>query len=51
MQALTVMPGRAGSARLDEVAAPPDSDGTILARTLALGICGTDREIAAGGYG
>jgi len=51
MQALTVIPGRADSARIEEVASPPESDGAILARTLALGICGTDHEIAAGRYG
>jgi threonine dehydrogenase-like Zn-dependent dehydrogenase len=51
MQALTVIPGKAGSARVEDVAAPSPADGTILARTLALGICGTDREIAEGAYG
>ena len=51
MQALTVIPGQAGSARVEEVAAPLPSDGAILARTLALGVCGTDREIAVGAYG
>src|SRR5262249_25035055 len=30
---------------------PPPSDGAILVRTLALGVCGTDREIIAGEYG
>ena len=33
------------------MAAPPGSDGTVLVRALALGICGTDREIIAGHYG
>lgn len=51
MRAITVLPGVANSARLDEVPAPPPSDGTILVRTLALGVCGTDREIIAGEYG
>jgi threonine dehydrogenase-like Zn-dependent dehydrogenase len=51
MRALTVLPGVANSARLDEVPEPPLSDGTILARTLALGVCGTDREIVSGEYG
>ena len=51
MRAITVSPGVANSARLDEVPAPPLSDGPILVRTLALGVCGTDREIVAGAYG
>ena len=41
----------ANSARLDDVPAPPLSDGAILVRTLALGVCATDREIVAGEYG
>jgi threonine dehydrogenase-like Zn-dependent dehydrogenase len=51
MRAITVSPGVANSARLENVAAPPLSDGSILVRTLALGVCGTDREIVAGEYG
>jgi threonine dehydrogenase-like Zn-dependent dehydrogenase len=30
---------------------PPASDGAVLVRTLALGVCGTDREIVSGAYG
>jgi glucose 1-dehydrogenase len=51
MRALTVCPGGANSARLDDVPDPPVSDGAVLVRTLALGVCGTDREIVAGEYG
>jgi threonine dehydrogenase-like Zn-dependent dehydrogenase len=51
MRAITVTPGIANSARLDDVPPPPPSDGAILVRTLALGVCGTDREIIAGEYG
>ncbi len=51
MRALTVEPGRPNSIRLDEVPPPPQSDGDVLVRALALGICGTDREIIAGDYG
>jgi threonine dehydrogenase-like Zn-dependent dehydrogenase len=51
MRALTVAPGQAHSIRLEEVAPPPESDGAILVRALALGICGTDREIISGDYG
>ena len=51
MRALTVAPGIANSARLDEVSEPPISDGSVLVRTLALGVCGTDHEIVSGHYG
>jgi threonine dehydrogenase-like Zn-dependent dehydrogenase len=51
LRAITVVPGLAESIRLDEIAEAPLSDGPILARTLALGICGTDREIVAGVHG
>jgi len=51
MRAITVTPGVANSARLDEMLPPPAGDGTILVRNLALGVCGTDREIIAGEYG
>jgi glucose 1-dehydrogenase len=51
MRALTVAPNVANSARVDEVAEPPLSDGAVLVRTLALGVCGTDREIVSGVYG
>jgi glucose 1-dehydrogenase len=51
MRALTVAPGVANSARLEDVAEPPVSDGSVLVRTLALGVCGTDREIVSGQYG
>src|SRR4051812_44160257 len=51
MRAITVHPGTANSARLDEIGEPPLSDGTILVRTVALGVCGTDREIISGEYG
>jgi glucose 1-dehydrogenase len=51
MRAITVSPGVANSARLEEMPEPPPSDGAVLARTLALGVCGTDREILSGVYG
>jgi glucose 1-dehydrogenase len=51
MRALTVAPGIANSARVDDVPEPPRSDGAVLVRTLALGVCGTDREIVSGSYG
>ncbi len=51
MRAITVEPGRPQTARLEEVAEPPVSDGGLLVQSLALGICGTDREILSGMYG
>jgi threonine dehydrogenase-like Zn-dependent dehydrogenase len=51
LRAITVAPGIAGSARLDDVAEPPSSDGPVLVRTIALGICGTDRDIISGHFG
>jgi glucose 1-dehydrogenase len=51
MRALTVAPGTADSARVEDVPDPPLSDGAVLVKTLALGVCGTDREIVSGQYG
>ncbi|MGO8875520.1 MAG: glucose 1-dehydrogenase [Acidimicrobiales bacterium] len=51
MKAITVLPGTAGSAQLDDFAEPPESDGPVLVDVLAVGICGTDLEISAGAYG
>ena len=51
MRALTVAPGTANSARVEDVPDPPLSDGSVLVETLALGVCGTDREIVSGQYG
>jgi threonine dehydrogenase-like Zn-dependent dehydrogenase len=51
MRALTVAPGIANSARVDDIGDPPLADGAILVRTLAIGVCGTDREIVCGHFG
>ena len=51
MRAITVRPGKANSAQLEEVAEPPLSDGALLIRARALGVCGTDHEIVSGEYG
>ncbi|HVV62663.1 MAG TPA: glucose 1-dehydrogenase [Pseudolabrys sp.] len=51
MRALTVQPGFANSIELIDVPPPPASDGALLVRALALGICGTDHEIISGEYG
>ncbi|TMJ02065.1 MAG: theronine dehydrogenase [Alphaproteobacteria bacterium] len=51
MRAITILPGVANSARLEDVPEPPKDDGAILVDTIALGVCGTDHEIVAGHYG
>ncbi|MBS0247978.1 MAG: glucose 1-dehydrogenase [Proteobacteria bacterium] len=51
MLALTVLPGKPHSINLEDMPLPPVGDGAVLVRALALGICGTDREIIAGDYG
>jgi threonine dehydrogenase-like Zn-dependent dehydrogenase len=51
MRALTVAPGFANSARVEDVPEPPRADGSVVVRSLALGVCGTDREIVSGSYG
>src|SRR5690242_12800403 len=51
MRALTVIPGEANSAAVVDVPEPTPEQGAILARTLAVGVCGTDVEIVSGAYG
>ena len=51
MRALTVLPGVAGSAAVREVPAPVPGPTDLLVDALSVGICGTDRDIAAGQYG
>lgn len=51
MRAITLTPGQAGSAALEEVPDPPREEGALLLEAVALGICGTDDEIVGGEYG
>ncbi len=51
MRALTVVPRQAGSLAVTEVPEPVPAPGELLVDGLAVGVCGTDREIAAGHYG
>ncbi|MDF2746485.1 MAG: tdh 2 [Propionibacteriaceae bacterium] len=51
MKATTVEPGTARSVRLEEVPEPDLALGSVLVETLAVGVCGTDAEIANGAYG
>jgi threonine dehydrogenase-like Zn-dependent dehydrogenase len=51
MKAITVEPKKAGSARLEDVDEPDFRNGSVLVEAVAVGICGTDAEIASGKYG
>lgn len=51
MKAIAIVPGRPETAGVIELPEPPPSDGSVLVRTLLIGICGTDKEIAVDGYG
>jgi threonine dehydrogenase-like Zn-dependent dehydrogenase len=51
MKAVTVAPGVKESVRLEEVPEPDASMGSVVVEALAVGICGTDAEIASGSYG
>jgi glucose 1-dehydrogenase len=51
MKAVTVQPGTTGSVRYEEVPEPEEGAGSVLVETVAVGICGTDVEIASGDYG
>lgn len=51
MRALTIEPGRRGSARLDDVPEPDPAERAVLVEALAVGVCGTDRDLAEGAYG
>lgn len=52
MKALTVEPGRPRSLRLEDVPSPDvDADHDVIVDGVAVGVCGTDREIVAGEYG
>ena len=51
MRAVTVVPLKSGSVDLTDLPEPPESDGPVLVKTLAVGICGTDLEIVNGEYG
>jgi glucose 1-dehydrogenase len=51
MRAITLEPGKRGSLRLEDVKEPAEGEGSLLVRALAVGVCGTDRELAEGLYG
>ena len=51
MKAITVEPKVSGSARLEDVPEPDPRNGSIVVEAIAVGVCGTDVEIAEGKYG
>jgi len=51
MKAITVEPKKPGTARLEDVPGPEVRNGSVLVEALAVGVCGTDVEIADGKYG
>ena len=51
MKAITVEPGKPGTARFEDVPEPDPREGSVLVEAVAVGVCGTDVEIAEGKYG
>jgi len=51
MRAVTIAPRSKGSLRLEEVPEPVRGEREVLVETLAVGVCGTDRELIEGHYG
>ena len=51
MRAVTLRPRQSGSLRLEDLAEPAERPGSLLVQALAVGICGTDRELIDGLYG
>ncbi|WP_127130009.1 glucose 1-dehydrogenase [Georgenia sp. SYP-B2076] len=51
MRALTIIPGQPDSLAVTDVPDPAAGTGDLLVDGVGVGVCGTDREIAAGDYG
>jgi threonine dehydrogenase-like Zn-dependent dehydrogenase len=51
MMAITVTPGSPGREGLAQIDEPEPAEDELLVEMLALGVCGTDREIVEGQYG
>ncbi|MUL41639.1 glucose 1-dehydrogenase [Streptomonospora sp. PA3] len=51
MRAVTVSPDREDPLEVRELPEPEPGPGELLVQGLALGVCGTDREIISGGHG
>jgi glucose 1-dehydrogenase len=51
MNAITVEPKKPGTVRYEDVPEPDAREGSVLVEAVAVGVCGTDVEIADGKYG
>src|SRR5512139_10353 len=51
MRAVTVEPKKPGTARYEDFPEPEPQEGSVLVEAVAVGVCGTDVEIAEGKYG
>jgi threonine dehydrogenase-like Zn-dependent dehydrogenase len=51
MRALSVVPGHEGTLSLVEMEDPEPASGELVVDALAMGVCGTDKEIVNGDYG
>jgi threonine dehydrogenase-like Zn-dependent dehydrogenase len=51
MKAITLEPKKPGTARLEDIPEPDLQDGSVLVEAIAVGVCGTDAEMAEGKYG
>jgi glucose 1-dehydrogenase len=51
MKAITVEPKKPGTARFEDIPEPDVREGSVLVESIAVGVCGTDVEIAEGKYG
>jgi len=51
MKAITVEPGKPGSALYEDVPEPDLREGSVLVEGVAVGVCGTDVEMVEGKYG
>jgi glucose 1-dehydrogenase len=50
LKPIAIVPGPSRDAGVIDLPEPPASDGSLLVRTLLIGMCATDREIAEDGY-
>jgi threonine dehydrogenase-like Zn-dependent dehydrogenase len=51
VKALGVTPGKKDSLELLDIDEPQESEGSVLVEVIAVGLCGTDKEIVSGQYG
>lgn len=51
MRALTIIPGKSGSLAVEDMPEPDEGLGDVLVDGVAVGVCGTDHELADGDYG